>query len=106
MADVVWTESAMSDLREIVRFVRQQSPEKARALAARLAQAPMHLSHSPRMGRVAPKVGDEHIRELVSLRPYRIFYVIRDDTCYVARIFHSSRDLSDFLRPENFEEIG
>jgi toxin ParE1/3/4 len=105
MADLVWTEDAVSDLRKIVQFVRQRSPERARALAAQLTQAPEHLRHSPRMGRVIPEYGQESFRELVSVHPYRIIYVLRDDTCHIAHIIHGSRNLTDWLRPEHLDDI-
>ncbi len=57
------------------------------------------------MGRVVPECGKDDIREIVSVRPYRIMYVIRDDTCYIAHIYHGRRNLRAFLRPESFEDM-
>ncbi len=50
------------------------------------------LERFPRLGRVAPEIGDEAIREVL-YRNYRIVYVVdRDDEeVEVLTIFHSSQ---------------
>jgi toxin ParE1/3/4 len=98
MVQVHWTKRALNDLSEIMNHVAQDSPARAVKLVGRLLQATNSLEHSPKMGRIVSELGMDHVRELVSGRPYRIVYQIRDDTCTLVLIFHSSRSLAAFLR--------
>jgi plasmid stabilization system protein ParE len=73
---------------------------------ARLKDAPKVLASSPKLGRQVPEYGMEHIRELVSVHPYRIIYAVPEDTdtCTVLAVIHGSRDLANALTPEDLEE--
>lgn len=102
MAEVIWKDTALDDLKDILGFVAKQSAAYAETLRASLMEATRPLHSSPRMGRVVPEFGEPHIRELV-VRRYRIIYVIRDDTCYVSAVVYSGRDLATALRPEELE---
>ena len=103
MAEVIWTETALKNLREITDYVAEASPAKADKLAARLSEVPDMLEQTPRIGRRVPEFNRDDIRELVTVRPYRIIYVIRDETCYIAAIVHSSRDLKKALRAAGWQ---
>ncbi|HKI36262.1 MAG TPA: type II toxin-antitoxin system RelE/ParE family toxin [Gemmataceae bacterium] len=105
MAQVLWTERATRDLREIVDYVAQQAPARAAGLVDRLTAAVEPLHSSPRLGRVVPDFGEDHIRELVSVRPYRIVYMIRDDDCYITHIIHGRRNFADWVRRADFDDI-
>jgi plasmid stabilization system protein ParE len=87
---------------EIVGFFATRSLGYAEKLMERIMQAPRLLASSPLLGRVVPEYAEDHIRELI-LRPYRLIYVVRDDTCYVVAAVHSSRDLASLFRPEDLE---
>jgi len=83
-----------------MNYVAQDSPARAVKLVSRLLRATRSLEHSPKMGRVVAELGQDDVRELVSVRPYRIIYRIREETCSVVYVFHSSRDFASFLRQE------
>jgi toxin ParE1/3/4 len=106
MAEVIWTETALKNLRDITNYVAEDSPLKADKLAVRLSEAPNILEHTPRIGRRVPEFAQDHIRELVTVRPYRLIYVIRDDCCYVTAIIHSSRDLKKALRAAGLQDFS
>jgi len=52
-----------------------------------------------------PDFGEDHIRELVTVRPYRIVYMIRDDDCYITHIIHGRRNFADWVRRADFDDI-
>jgi toxin ParE1/3/4 len=104
MAQVIWTESALRHVREITDFVAERSPERADELAAQLSAAPELLEHTPKIGRCVPEFGREDVRELVTVRPYRIVYFLRAEDCYIIAVVHGRRDLTR-LRPENLENL-
>lgn len=105
MAQVIWAESALTSLKEITDYVAQTSPARADELAARFDSAPDILEHSPRAGRRVPEFDREDIRELVTVRPYRLLYVVREEVCHIMAIIHSKRDLAALLRPEDLTDI-
>ena len=106
MAEVVWTETALRNLRDISDYVAQSSPSKSDKLANRLSEVPDLLEDTPRIGRKVPEFNQDHIRELVTVRPYRIIYVVRDEACYIVAIVHSSRDLKKTLRAAGLQDFS
>lgn len=101
MGQVVWTEPALEDVREILQFVAKDSPKYALRLADRFQESPRRLEQESRTGWHVPEFEQDHIRELL-VRPYRMIYVVRGDTCYIAAVVHGSRDLTKLLHPEDF----
>jgi toxin ParE1/3/4 len=106
MASVLWTEAALKNVRDITDYIAESSPAKADKLAARLSEVPDILEHTPRIGRRVPEFNQDDIRELVTVRPYRIIYVIREESCYIAAIIHSSRDLKKALRAAGWQNFS
>ncbi len=103
MAQIVWTESALNNLRQIIDHVSKDSPQRAEKLAARLTELPEILVHTPLLGRRVPEFDQDHIRELVTVRPYRLIYVVREDVCHIAAIVHGRRHLPNVLKPEDLD---
>ena len=97
MGEVVWTEAALDDVQEIVRFVSKNSPGYAAQLGARFGDATRILRDEPRTGWQLPELDVDEVRELL-VRPYRLVYVIREHTCHVAAVLHASRDITRVLR--------
>ena len=57
MAEIRWSLTAESDLREIEDFIVRDSPLRAMALTDRLVEAVETLTAHPRLGRVVPEFG-------------------------------------------------
>jgi plasmid stabilization system protein ParE len=104
MAEIAWTAKAIADWEEIVAYVARASPERAGRLGERLMGAPEKLIHNPKMGRRVPEFDQEHIRELVFVRPYRILYRLQEDVCYVMAVIHSRRDLKRWITQGDLEQ--
>ena len=92
MAKVVWTGAALKDLEIIVRYIARDSPRYAEGFSKRLVRAPLVLKEYPLLGRVVPEYELSNFRELIH-GAYRIIYEIRQDSCYIEAVIHSSRDL-------------
>ena len=101
MGEVVWTEPALTDLRRIVDLVAKDAPAAATKLAAKVVRAPRRLSRTPRCGAIVPEFEQDSIRELL-VRPYRIIYVVQDETCSIVAVIHGRRDLTNLSRFEDF----
>jgi plasmid stabilization system protein ParE len=97
---VALSPSARGDLRDIVRYISWDSPERAVAFGQFLLSSTKRLAEFPEMGRVVPEFEDSKIREIV-VRSYRVIYVLdhADRRVDVARFWHGARGtpfLEDF----------
>ena len=64
--------SARRDLRDIVRYISLDSPDRAVRFGRLLVSSAKHLTEFPEMGRMVPEFRDPSIREIV-VRSYRVF---------------------------------
>ncbi|HEX4098142.1 MAG TPA: type II toxin-antitoxin system RelE/ParE family toxin [Caulobacteraceae bacterium] len=87
MAQVVWTDRALTSLDSIETYIAQFNPLAARRVARRLADAGNALAHYPERGR--PVSGGR--RELAAVWPYLIRYSFDGDTVQILRIRHGAR---------------
>jgi plasmid stabilization system protein ParE len=93
MGRIVWTEPALDDVREIVRFIARDSPRHAEQVAAEIIETTQRLPNEPRTGWRVPEFDEDLLRELMCYS-YRIIYSIRDSTCFILAVVHGSRDLA------------
>lgn len=70
---VALSPSARRDLRDIVRYISLDSPERAVDLGQFLVSSTKRLADFPEMGRVVPEFDDPSLREIV-VRSYRVIY--------------------------------
>jgi plasmid stabilization system protein ParE len=84
--------TARRDLRDIVRYISLDSPERALAFGQLLISSTKRLSEFPEMGRIVPEFGDPSLREIV-VRSYRVIYRVNHADCRVdvARFWHGAR---------------
>ena len=89
---VALSPSARRDLRDIVRYISDDSPDRALAFAQFLVSSTKRLADFPEMGRVVPEFADPSIREIV-VRSYRVIYRVDHGDCRVdiARFWHGAR---------------
>ena len=84
--------TARRDLRDIVRYISLDSPERALAFGQLLISSTKRLAEFPELGRVVPEFGDSSLREIV-VRAYRVIYRVDHADCRVdvARFWHGAR---------------
>jgi toxin ParE1/3/4 len=87
-----WTESALEDLKDLVRYIAADNPLAAERFGKAIIRRIELLSPFPRTGRVVPELGDDLLREVI-LTPYRIVYEVNDSLrrVSVVRIWHGAR---------------
>jgi toxin ParE1/3/4 len=84
--------SARRDLRDIVRYISLDAPDRALTFGQFLISKTRMLSQFPEIGREVPEIGDPSIREIV-VRSYRVIYRVRHDSSkiQVIRFWHGAR---------------
>jgi toxin ParE1/3/4 len=88
--EVILTEPARDDLREIVAFIAQDNPQAAVIFRDRLIAEAETLVRLPHRGRLMRRRGN--VRKLVC-RPYLILYRIAESrrTVEILRFWHGAR---------------
>ncbi len=87
---VIWTETALSNLMQIRAYIGLDDREAASRMAAKLLDAGNTLKTFPNRGRPASVAG---MRELVvSGTPYLFVYQVSRDSVQIAHVWHSAQD--------------
>ncbi len=102
MAEVIWTEPALEDLRNVVEYIARDSFAYAERFGTRVVEAPKRLAQFPFCGRMVPEFEEENIRELI-YESYRIIYLVNGKVCYIVAIIHGSRDILRHLEPGKWD---
>jgi addiction module RelE/StbE family toxin len=93
---IVWSQTAVEDLKGIVQYIALDDPDAAAKLAGRIIQRIETASELPFSNRTVPEKGQESIREAI-LKPYRIIYHVdaEQSAIYILRIWHAARGIPD-----------
>jgi toxin ParE1/3/4 len=84
---VVWTGAAAEQLEAITTYIAAENPLAAIQLAQRLVALADSLAEFPNRGRMA----EEDSRELTTVWPYILRYLIEGETVLILRIRHGAR---------------
>jgi plasmid stabilization system protein ParE len=88
---VIWADPAKSDLRAIHDFITSDSKYYAKKVVQDIIDRTNILEAYPRIGRKAPEIDDENIREIL-VYSYRILYEIKSEKVSIIGIIHGRRD--------------
>lgn len=96
MTEVLYAQSAQSDLLEAWLFVAEENISAADRLLETIEQEAKVLSLQPKMGRARPELGKE-VRSWPTSTPYILFYQLSPSTLTVLRVLHHARDVGQSL---------
>jgi len=85
---LIWSPAARHDLRDIVRFIARDNPERAESFGYELVRRTDILHDHPEAGRIVPEYRNARIREII-YRPYRLD--IERGLVEIARVWHAAR---------------
>lgn len=100
MARIVWSDSAIDDLRRIGEFYERSSPAYANSIVATLYNSVSRLQKHPRSGRRVPELDEEQVREILT-EEFRIIYELTGDQIRIVAMLHSRQDLSKKFSDED-----
>ena len=94
---VALSPSARRDLRDIVRYISLDSPDRAIAFGQFLVSNTKKLADFPELGRIVPEFENSLIREIV-VRSYRVVYRLDyvNQRIEVVRFWHAARGNPEF----------
>jgi toxin ParE1/3/4 len=90
MDRVVWTDTALHNVRNIFLFICNDAPYRAAIFINELKESTDRLESFPRYGRIIPEKNNPDYRELL-FGNYRIMYRIQDSLVEILQVYHSSR---------------
>lgn len=96
MAEVIWSEPALSDLNEIAEYIALENLVAAKQLVQNVFDKVERLVDFPESGRLPPELEHLNYREVV-INPCRIFYKHEGEKVYILFVMRVERDLRRFL---------
>ena len=97
--DILWSDVAENDLRNIVEYIADDSPHNALKLFKRIKQKASSLYVLPERGRIVPELRNHGIlqyREII-ISPWKILYRISEKSVLVLSVLDSRRNIEDIL---------
>ncbi|MEA3543659.1 MAG: type II toxin-antitoxin system RelE/ParE family toxin [Thermodesulfobacteriota bacterium] len=105
MAQVIWTEPALTDLDEIAEYIALDNMSAAKRLVQQLFIAVDHLKLFPESGRIPPELeASSRYREII-IGPCRVFYRIEQNNLYILYVMRSERVLRKYLIDARIDSI-
>lgn len=96
MAEVIWTEPALSDLNDIAEYIALENVVAAKQLVQSIFLKVERLERFPESGRIPPELEHLSYREVV-VGPCRIFYKQEENQVFILYVMRVERDLRKFL---------
>ena len=96
MAQVIWTEPALSDLNAIAEYIALDKPSAAINLVQKVFSSTDQLEQFPELGRKPPEFKKSRYLEIIT-NPCRIFYRIEGNKVYIVYVMRSERKLRKYL---------
>ena len=98
---VILTPQSQQDLRNIVRHIVTDNPERARAFGHLLIDKALSIGPLPERGRVVPELNDPSVREIIHGSCRIIYEVLHDPAVvYVLRFWHAARGTPQITRSD------
>ena len=90
---VIWSDEAITDLRDICSYIARHDPEAALRVGNGLIDHVRVLSQFPLIGPTYPRGAQGPLREIV-FRSYRIFYDVSEESqrVNILHVWHAARD--------------
>ncbi len=104
MAQVIWTEPAISDLNEIAEYIALDNFDAAAHLVQEVFLAVGRLEHHPKSGRRPPELEKKSRYREVVVGPCRVFYRVKSDKIYILYVMRGERELRVFLLEDRAKE--
>jgi len=103
MAQIIWTEPALTDLDTIAEYIALDKPAAARKLVKSVFKRVGLLEEAPNSGRMPPELTNSRYREVI-VGPCRVFYRYTDNTLFLLHVMRSERELRLYVLNEREAE--
>ncbi|MCK5199562.1 MAG: type II toxin-antitoxin system RelE/ParE family toxin [Spirochaetales bacterium] len=104
MAQIIWTDPALSDLTEIADYISLDNFSAAQRLVKKVFSNVEHLEDFPKSGRIPPELDHSLYREVI-VGPCRVFYRYDQSNVYILYVMRGERQLRNYLIDNRFKKI-
>lgn len=96
MAEVIWTEPALTDLDAIADYIALDNPDAARAVVQRIFRHVEHLREHPKSGSKPPELKGWRYRQIIE-PPCRIFYREQGSKVFILYVMRAERSFRPWI---------
>ena len=96
MAEVIWTNSALLDLKDIAEYIALDKVSAANKLVKTIINKTERLADFPESGRLLPELDADKYREII-VQPCRIIYYIENGKVFITHVMRSERQLRRYM---------
>lgn len=96
VAEIIWTEPALSDLNAIAEYIALSHFPAAKKMVKSVFSKVERLEQFPESGRVPIELKSLNYRELI-VSPCRVFYKIETDRVFILHVMRQEQDLRRFM---------
>ena len=96
MAELIWTEPAVTGLNEIAEYIALDNPTAASKLIKETLHKVDRLAEFPLSGRNPPELPSSPYRELIS-PPCRVFYRVDGELVLILCVIREERQLREYM---------
>ncbi len=96
MAEIIWTNSALLDLRGIAEYIELDKVSAANKLVKNIINKTERLADFPESGRLLPEFNNDKYREII-VQPCRVIYYIEQNKVYITHVIRSERQLRRYM---------
>ena len=101
MAQVIWTEPALSDLTEIAEYIALDKMSAAKRMVQQVFSSTERLEQFPASGRVPPELEHSQYRNReIIVNPCRVSYRVDQNKVYILYVMRGERQLRKYLLDE------
>lgn len=90
MAEIVWSEPALTDLDAIADYIALENPQAAAELVQRIFRHVEQLAAHPKSGSTPPELQNSRYRQIVE-PPCRVFYRYDGKAVFVLHVMRAER---------------
>jgi toxin ParE1/3/4 len=92
MVQIVWSNTAVQDLRAIHKFIASDSENYAKIFIQSIVKSVKRLEIFPESGRKSKELSYFDIREILVV-PYKVLYIFDNKIVKILSIVHCKRDI-------------
>ncbi|MBX3043336.1 MAG: type II toxin-antitoxin system RelE/ParE family toxin [Candidatus Kapabacteria bacterium] len=92
MFQVIWSNTALQDLRAIRKFIAMDSDHYSKLFAEKIVKSVKRLELFPESGRKSTEFSYLGFREIL-ITPYKVIYHLDDNIVKILSIVHCKRDI-------------
>jgi len=99
VAQIIWSNSSLSDLNDIAEYIALDKPSAAKKLVKKVFSSVEKLEDHPELGKFPLELKDKRYREII-VGPCRVFYRLENEAVLIVYVMRGERRLRKYILNE------